>query len=252
MHRRAQRARARSSSTRFACPSTCCASARPDRFSTIRRSTRPSGAPPLGPVSSRCHPTGLRRPRPGRARARWRRSDPRYRNADAVVAISQHAADEGVRLLGLDQDRLRVAHLGVARSSTGSPARRRRSALPAGRLGVQPTKGLRRSLRCARCAGRCRLSPRSGGGRARPRVGPFRTGRTAPLGRSSRPHPHPRLRPGPRVALPKRRPLSHVESIRGFRSYRRRGHGLRRPGGRLCQFSGDRDRRRRWPARPRW
>jgi glycosyltransferase involved in cell wall biosynthesis len=46
-------------------------------------------------------------------RARWRRFGPRYRKADAVVAISQHAADEGVRLLGLDPGRVHVAHLGV-------------------------------------------------------------------------------------------------------------------------------------------
>ena len=38
-------------------------------------------------------------------RARWHRFGPRYRNADAIVAISQHAADEGVRLLGLDPGR---------------------------------------------------------------------------------------------------------------------------------------------------
>jgi glycosyltransferase involved in cell wall biosynthesis len=46
-------------------------------------------------------------------RARWHRFGPRYRNADAIVAISQHAADEGVRLLGLDPGRVHVAHLGV-------------------------------------------------------------------------------------------------------------------------------------------
>ena len=46
-------------------------------------------------------------------RARWKRFGPRYRQADAVVAISQHAADEGIRLLGLDPARVRVALLGV-------------------------------------------------------------------------------------------------------------------------------------------
>lgn len=46
-------------------------------------------------------------------RARWRRFGPRYRRADAVIAISHHAADEGCRLLGLDPARLHVAPLGV-------------------------------------------------------------------------------------------------------------------------------------------
>lgn len=46
-------------------------------------------------------------------RARWRRFGPRYRRADAVVAISHHAAEEGVRLLGLDRARVHVAHCGV-------------------------------------------------------------------------------------------------------------------------------------------
>lgn len=46
-------------------------------------------------------------------RQRWRRFGPRYRDADAVVAISRHAADEGIRLLGLDQKRVFVAPLGV-------------------------------------------------------------------------------------------------------------------------------------------
>jgi glycosyltransferase involved in cell wall biosynthesis len=46
-------------------------------------------------------------------RARWARFGPRYRHADAVVAISRHAAREGTRLLGLDPSRVRVAHCGV-------------------------------------------------------------------------------------------------------------------------------------------
>jgi alpha-1,3-rhamnosyl/mannosyltransferase len=46
-------------------------------------------------------------------RARWKRFGPRYRRADAVIAISQHAADEGMKLLGLDPGRLHVAPLGV-------------------------------------------------------------------------------------------------------------------------------------------
>ena len=46
-------------------------------------------------------------------RARWKRFGPRYRRADAVVAISSHAAAEGVRLLGLDPSKVHVAHCGV-------------------------------------------------------------------------------------------------------------------------------------------
>lgn len=46
-------------------------------------------------------------------RRRWLRFGPRYRRADAVVAISHHAAAEGIRLLGLDPKRVHVAHLGV-------------------------------------------------------------------------------------------------------------------------------------------
>jgi alpha-1,3-rhamnosyl/mannosyltransferase len=46
-------------------------------------------------------------------RRRWRRFGPRYAQADAVIAISSHAANEGIRLLGLDGRRVHVAHLGV-------------------------------------------------------------------------------------------------------------------------------------------
>lgn len=46
-------------------------------------------------------------------RGRWRRFGPRYAKADAVIAISAHAAAEGVRLLGLEPSRVTVAPLGV-------------------------------------------------------------------------------------------------------------------------------------------
>jgi alpha-1,3-rhamnosyl/mannosyltransferase len=46
-------------------------------------------------------------------RARWKRFGPRYLRADAVIAISRHAADEGVRLLGLDPAKVTVATHGV-------------------------------------------------------------------------------------------------------------------------------------------
>ncbi len=46
-------------------------------------------------------------------RRRWRRFGARYRGADAVIAVSRHAADEGTRLLGLDPERVHVAHHGV-------------------------------------------------------------------------------------------------------------------------------------------
>jgi glycosyltransferase involved in cell wall biosynthesis len=48
-----------------------------------------------------------------RLKANWKRFGPRYRNAAAVIAISQHARDEGVRVLGLNADRVHVARLGV-------------------------------------------------------------------------------------------------------------------------------------------
>jgi glycosyltransferase involved in cell wall biosynthesis len=47
------------------------------------------------------------------AAARWRRLEPRLRNAAAVVSISKNSADDVVRLLGVDQGRVHVAHLGV-------------------------------------------------------------------------------------------------------------------------------------------
>ena len=58
-------------------------------------------------------------------RQRWRRFGPRYRRADAVIAISQHAAGEGIRLLGLEPGRVHVAPHGVGTSFTpdgGPPA----------------------------------------------------------------------------------------------------------------------------------
>ena len=55
-------------------------------------------------------------------RARWKRFGPRYRKADAVIAISRHAADEGIRVLGLDPDRVHVAPLGVDPAFTPGPA----------------------------------------------------------------------------------------------------------------------------------
>lgn len=46
-------------------------------------------------------------------RRRWRRFPRRYRQADAVVAISRHAAEEGIRHLDLDARKVHVVHLGV-------------------------------------------------------------------------------------------------------------------------------------------
>jgi glycosyltransferase involved in cell wall biosynthesis len=46
-------------------------------------------------------------------RARWKRFGPRYAHASAVIAISRHAADEGIRLLGLDPAKVHVALHGV-------------------------------------------------------------------------------------------------------------------------------------------
>jgi glycosyltransferase involved in cell wall biosynthesis len=54
-------------------------------------------------------------------KARWKRFGPRYRHASAVIAISQHAATEGVRLLGLDPGRVHIARLGVESSFSPRP-----------------------------------------------------------------------------------------------------------------------------------
>lgn len=53
--------------------------------------------------------------------ARMRRFGPRYARADTVVAISRFAADEGVRVLGLDPTRVEVAPLGVSACFTPGP-----------------------------------------------------------------------------------------------------------------------------------
>jgi alpha-1,3-rhamnosyl/mannosyltransferase len=58
-------------------------------------------------------PLVLDEPDLGGLRARWKRFAPRYRKADAVIAISRYTADEGIRLLGLDPDRVHVAYHGV-------------------------------------------------------------------------------------------------------------------------------------------
>jgi glycosyltransferase involved in cell wall biosynthesis len=46
-------------------------------------------------------------------RKRWQRFGPRYAKADAVIAISRHAADQGIRLLGIRPDRITVIHHGI-------------------------------------------------------------------------------------------------------------------------------------------
>lgn len=55
-------------------------------------------------------------------RQRWQRFGPRYREADAVIAVSRHAADEGIRLLGIDPERVFVAHHGVDPAYRPDPA----------------------------------------------------------------------------------------------------------------------------------
>jgi glycosyltransferase involved in cell wall biosynthesis len=65
-------------------------------------------------------------------RRRWQRFGPRYRHADAVIAISRHAADEGIRLLGIDPKRLRVVHLGVNPVFAPGPASPAEAAAGAG------------------------------------------------------------------------------------------------------------------------
>ena len=56
-------------------------------------------------------------------RKRWRRFTPRYRRADAIIAISRSAADDGIRVLGLDPARIEVAHHGVGPEFRPGPAK---------------------------------------------------------------------------------------------------------------------------------
>lgn len=70
-------------------------------------------------------PLVLDEPDVGALAQRWRRFGPRYRQADAVIAVSRHAADEGIRILGLDPTRIFVAHHGVDPAyGPGDPADR--------------------------------------------------------------------------------------------------------------------------------
>jgi len=52
----------------------------------------------------------------------WRRWARAYRRADAVVAVSRHSADEGIRVLGLAPDRVHVAYNGVSPKFTPRPS----------------------------------------------------------------------------------------------------------------------------------
>ncbi len=56
-------------------------------------------------------PLVLDHPELSALKARWRRFGPRYARADAVIAISGHAARQGIRVLGLDPARVTVAPL---------------------------------------------------------------------------------------------------------------------------------------------
>ncbi|MEY2588686.1 MAG: hypothetical protein QOJ67_670 [Acidimicrobiaceae bacterium] len=56
---------------------------------------------------------------------RFRRRASLYRGADAVIAISRHSADEGIRLLDLDPRRLHVVPLGVDPAFRPGAAERR-------------------------------------------------------------------------------------------------------------------------------
>jgi glycosyltransferase involved in cell wall biosynthesis len=50
-------------------------------------------------------------------RARWRRFAPRYRRAAAVIAVSRHAAADGIAHLGLDPARVHVVPHGIDHQS---------------------------------------------------------------------------------------------------------------------------------------
>jgi glycosyltransferase involved in cell wall biosynthesis len=55
---------------------------------------------------------------------RFERFGPRYAHADAVIAVSRHAADEGIRLLRLDPRKIEVIHHGASAAfyPDGAPA----------------------------------------------------------------------------------------------------------------------------------
>jgi glycosyltransferase involved in cell wall biosynthesis len=57
-------------------------------------------------------------------RARLQRQRPLFQSADAVIAVSRHSADEGIRVLGLDAAKIHVVHHGVDRVFRPSPAER--------------------------------------------------------------------------------------------------------------------------------
>jgi glycosyltransferase involved in cell wall biosynthesis len=59
-------------------------------------------------------PLVLEHPDLAALRKRWTRFGPRYRRAAAVIAVSRHARDEGIRLLGIDPARVTVAPHGVS------------------------------------------------------------------------------------------------------------------------------------------
>ena len=54
-------------------------------------------------------------------RRRFERFGPRYARASKVIAISRHAADEGIRLLGIDPARIEVIHHGIGPEFTPGP-----------------------------------------------------------------------------------------------------------------------------------
>jgi glycosyltransferase involved in cell wall biosynthesis len=58
-------------------------------------------------------PLALTSPDLAALRRRWGRIGTRYRKAAAIIAVSHHAAADGIRLLGLDADRIHVAYHGI-------------------------------------------------------------------------------------------------------------------------------------------
>jgi glycosyltransferase involved in cell wall biosynthesis len=69
-----------------------------------------------GPMVQTLHdviPLVLDEPDVAALRQRWQRFGPRYRQADAVIAVSRYTADEGVKWLGVDPAKIFVAHHGV-------------------------------------------------------------------------------------------------------------------------------------------
>ena len=137
-------------------------------------------------------------------RRRWERFAPRYRRADLVVAISRHAANEGIRHLGLDHRRVEVVHLGVDASFHPAERAEADDEVPSVLVVSEYSrrKGYADAFAVIAALADGGVPPPTAGGRAHP--SPSGTGARAappPVG-STRPHRSARLRPRHRGPVP--------------------------------------------------